>query len=127
MALNWTVDHARRLIVATAVGALTIADFERWTVEREREKATGYRIIFDGSQAELELHSAELVALSQLFGERKREDYDGALALIARSEAEQEMAAYFARRSNAGRPCRIFSNVDAAHAWFAELDAAARR
>ncbi len=124
MALTWIVDHARQLIVATASGALSVADFERWTVEREREKATGYRIIFDGSTAELDMHSAELAALSRLAGERKREGFDGALALIASSEAEREMGAYFARRTNNERPCRVFSSVDAAHAWFAELDAA---
>jgi len=126
MSLTWTVDHARRLIVATAVGALSAADFERWTVERERDKATGYRIIFDGSAAELELHSTELAALSRLAGDRHREDFDGALALIASSEAEREMGAYFARRTNRERPCRVFSSVEAAHAWFAELDAASR-
>ncbi len=124
MALTWKVDHARRLIVTTVSGALGSADIERWIAERERQGASGYRIIFDASAAEVDLHPAELAAFSRFAGERKLDDFDGALALIASSEAERDIAAYFARRTNSERPCRVFPTVGAAYAWFAELDAA---
>jgi hypothetical protein len=127
MALTWTIDHVRRLNVATANGPVSAADLEHWIAERHRAGADGYRVIFDASRAEVDLHSAELVAFSRIAGERKADDFDGALALIASSEAECEIGAYFARRTNSERPCRVFPTVDAADAWFAELDAAARR
>ena len=127
MALTWTIDHARRLNVATASGPVSAADVEHWIAERRREGAAGYRTIFDASTAEVDLHSAELAAFSQIASERKPDDFDGALALIASSEAEREIGAYFARRTNSERPCRVFSTVDEAYAWFAELDASTRR
>jgi hypothetical protein len=127
MALTWTIDRARRLNVATARGPVSAADFERWIAERRRQGAAGYRTIFDASTAGIDLHSAELVTFSQIAGERKSDDFDGALALIASSEAERDIGAYFASRTNNERPCRVFSTVDAAYAWFAELDAAVLR
>ena len=127
MSLKWTVDHARRLIVAKLGGPLGAADIERWIAGHQSQGATGYRVIFDASAAELELRPAELATLGRIASERKPEGFDGALALIANSEAEREMGAYFARRTNSERPCRVFSTVDDAHAWFAELDAAAKR
>jgi hypothetical protein len=119
MALTWTVDHERRLSVATASGSLRIA-------ERVRDGATGYRIIFDASAAGVDIRPAELTGFSRIASERKPEGFDGALALIASSDAEREVGAYFASRTNSERPCRVFSSVEAAHVWFAELDAASR-
>jgi hypothetical protein len=107
-------------------GPLAGADIERWVADRQREGATGYRMIFDASAAELEMHPAELTALSRLARERKPEGFDAALALIASSEAERDLGAYFVRRTNRGRPCRVLATVEAAYAWFAELDAAAQ-
>lgn len=127
MTLSWTVDHARRLTVVTASGPINGADIERWIAGRAQAGVTGYRIIFDASAAEVELRSAEMAAFSRLAGERKPEGFDGALALVASSEAEREVGAHFARRTNSERPCRVFSSVGAAHAWFAELDASASR
>ncbi len=127
MTLTWTVDHARRLTVVTASGPVNAADIERWIADRAQAGATGYRAIFDASAAEVDLHSAEMLAFSRIASERKPEDFDGALALVASSEAEREVGAHFARRTNSERPCRVFSSVEAAHAWFAELDAAASR
>lgn len=127
MALTWTIDHERRLNVATASGALSGADIARWIAERRREGAVGYRIILDALAAEVDLHSAELTAFSRIASERKPDGFDGALALIAGSDAERDVGALFARRTNSDRPCRVFSTVAAAHAWFAELDAAAVR
>jgi hypothetical protein len=127
MALTWTIDHARQLNVATASGPVSAADLEHWIAKRHREGADGYRIIFDASTAEVDLHSAELVAFSHIAGERKSEGFDGALALVASSEAEREVGAYFAGLTNSERLCRVFPTADAAHAWFAELDAAAQR
>lgn len=126
MALTWTVDHERRLSIATATGTLSAADIEHWIAERQREGATGYRIIFDASAAGVEVRPADLVAFSRIASERKPQDFDGALALVASSDAEREIGAYFARRTNSERPCRVLASVEAAHAWFAELDAASR-
>ncbi|MGE0425199.1 MAG: hypothetical protein AB7O88_23265 [Reyranellaceae bacterium] len=127
MPLTWRLDQARRLIVATLTGPLAGADIQHWIDERRRTGVTGYRLIFDASSAELELHPAEMTALSRIAAEHKPEGFDGALALIASSEAERDLGAYFARRTNSERPCRVFATVEAAYSWFAELDAAAPR
>jgi hypothetical protein len=126
VALTWTADHERRLTTTTASGRLSGADLERWIAERQREGAIGYRMIFDASAAKGELSPTELSALSRFASESRPDGFDGALALIASSDAERDMSAYFARRTNSERPCRVFSTVEAALAWFDELDAALR-
>jgi hypothetical protein len=126
MALTWTVDRERRLTITTASGRLSGADIERWIAERQRQGITGYRIILDATAAEGKLSPTELAGLSRFASERKPDGFDGALALIVSSDAEREMGAYFAQRTNRERPCRVFPTIEAAQAWFAELDATSR-
>lgn len=126
MPLRWTIDHGIRTIVVTAAGTLARQDIEAYLAALVEEKAVGYRAIFDASTAILNLRSGDLVALSQLVRSRKPEGFDGAIALIVTSEAEQEMAVYFVGRTSESRLCRMFRDVAAARAWYAELDAAAQ-
>ncbi|MGE0425200.1 MAG: hypothetical protein AB7O88_23270 [Reyranellaceae bacterium] len=88
------------------------------------EGAVGYRAIFDGRRAVgLNVRLGELAAQSKLVGSRKPDGFDGAIALIVDSTAEQEMAEYFAEQIGGSRLCRIFRTIEDARAWYAELDA----
>ena len=127
MPLSWTIDHGTKTIVAAASGALSRQDIDSYLAALVGEGAVGYRAIFDVSRALVSLRSGDLVVLSQVVRSRKPEGFDGAIALIVTSEAEREMAAYFVDRTAESRLCRMLRTVGDARAWYAELDAAARR
>lgn len=119
MALTWTVDHARRLVVLNASGPLSLPDIVDYMTKAAAEGAAGYRAIFDARAAEFELGSTDIGSLSQMASVRG----GGAIALVVHSEAEREMADHFARRAGGARPCRLFTSVEAARAWLDRLDA----
>jgi hypothetical protein len=127
MPLTWTIDHGAKTIVATAAGAMAHQDIMGYLAALVAEGAVGYRAIFDARRAVgLNVRSGELAAQGRLVASRKPEGFDGAIALIVSSEAEREMADYFSEFLSGTRPCRIFHTIEAARAWYAELDAAAR-
>lgn len=127
MPLSWTIDHGERMIVATATGALTRQDLDAYLTALVGQGAVGYRAIFDASRAHLDLRSGDLAALSQVVRARKPEGFDGAVALVVASDAERELGSYFVDRTAESRLCRLVRSVAEARAWYAELDASARR
>jgi hypothetical protein len=125
--LTWTIDHTARTIVATATGSLVRQDLDAYLAALVGQGAVGYRAIFDASRAHLDLRSGDLTTLSQLVRARKPEGFDGAVALVVDSDVERELAGYFVDRTAESRLCRMFRSVAEARAWYAELDASARR
>lgn len=127
MPLTWTIDHDAKTIVATANGAMSHQDIMDYLTALVGQGAAGYRAIFDGRRAVgLNIRLGELAAQSKLVGSRKVDGCDGAIALVVDSEAEREMAEYSAELIGGARLCRIFRDIEAARAWYAELDTAAR-
>jgi hypothetical protein len=126
MPLTWEIDHGARTIVATASGSLSHNDVMGYLGALAGQNAVGYRAIFDGRRASLNIGAGELAIQGKLVASRKSDGFDGAIALIVDSVAEREMADYFAVFLSGTRPCRIFRTIAAARAWFAELDAASR-
>ena len=127
MPLTWEIDHGAKTIVTTATGAMSSQEVMDYLGTLVGQGAVGYRAIFDCRRAVgLNVRLSELVEQSKLVGSRKPDGFDGAIALVVGSEAEREMADYYAQQLRRTRMCRVFSTIEAARAWYAELDAAAR-
>lgn len=125
MPLTWEIDHDARTIVTTAVGAMANQEVMEYLGALVGQGAVGYRAIFDCRRAVgLNIRLRELAEQSKLVGSRKPEGFDGAIALVVGSLAEREMAEYYAGQLNGTRLCQVFDTVEAARAWYAELDAA---
>src|SRR5436853_395923 len=126
MPLSWTIDHGAKTIVTTATGTMSNQEVMDYLGALVGQGAVGYRAIFDCRRAVgLNIRLGELAEQSKLLGSRKPDGFDGAIAVVASSEAELEMAQYYADQLNGTRLCRVFRTVDEARAWYAELDAAA--
>jgi len=124
---TWKIDHGARTIVTTAVGAMGNQEVMDYLGALVGQGAVGYRAIFDCRRAVgLNIRLGELAEQSKLVGSRKPDGFDGAIALVVGSEAEREMAEYSAAQLRGTRLCRVFDTIEEAHAWYAELDAAAR-
>jgi hypothetical protein len=126
MPLSWTIDHDAKTIVTTATGAMSNQEVMDYLGALVGQGAVGYRAIFDCRRAVgLNIRLSELAEQSRLVGSRKPDGFDGAIAVVAASEAELEMAQYYADQLNRSRLCRVFRTIEEARAWYAELDAAA--
>lgn len=128
MPLTWDIDHKAKTIVTTAVGATSNQEVMDYLAALVGQGAVGYRAIFDCRRAVgLKIRLSELAEQSKLVGARKRDGFDGAIALVADSEAELEASQYYADQLKGLRLCRVFRTMEAARAWYAELDEAAAR
>ena len=128
MPLTWTIEHEARTIVTTAVGPMSNQEVMDYLDALVGQGAVGYRAIFDCRRAVgLDVSLGELAEQSRLVGSRKPDDFDGAIAVVADSEAELEMAEYYAQQLRGVRLCRVFRSIEAARAWYAELDSASSR
>ena len=118
MPIRWSFDHGTRLVTATATGSVGIEDFNGYLREVAAEGCVGYKTIFSFQAAGVELGLKEIVALSQQAKDRVRDEVsDGRIALIAASDAEREMGAYFVELIGNRRPCRMFDGIKEARAW----------
>lgn len=128
MPLTWEIDHDAKTIVTTATGAMANQEVMDYLAALVGQGAVGYRAIFDCRRAVgLNIRLSELAEQSKLVGSRKPDGFDGAIAVVVGSEAEREMAEYYAEQLRGTRLCRVFPTVEAARAWYAELDAASAK
>jgi hypothetical protein len=121
MPLIWTIDYREKIIRATASGPLNVYDLAYYMAGVQMEGAEGYRAIFDATAAVFELTPADLGALSQEVQSRRR-DSDGAIAVVAKSAAEREMAEDFVRRIGDVRQCKLFETIADAERWLESLN-----
>ena len=121
MPLSYTIDRASRLIEVVATGSLTRSDLDAYFAAVVVEGAVGFRVVFDLSAAVVHLRPADLKAFSELVQQRKSDAFDGAIALVVSSEAEKDLAACFAARTNANRPVGLFPSHHAAKRWIDSL------
>jgi len=118
MAVHWRIDHGALRIFATAQGSVARPDIETYVTEVIAQGAAGYQVVFDMRAASTSLSRRDVAALSQAAKDRQKHGRsDGRMALVASSDAEREMGAYFADLTNHGRACRLFSSVEDAMAW----------
>lgn len=126
MPLTWDIDHGAKTIVTTAIGTTSNQEVLDYLGALVGQGAVGYRAIFDCRRAVgLKIQLGELAEQSRMVGARKRDGFDGAIALVADSEAELEASQYYADQMKGLRLCRVFRTIEEARAWYAELDAAA--
>ena len=122
MPLHWTVSHPRRLVIALARGRLGFDEVDGYLAALARERALGYRKIFDITHAPGSLTPDTISALAQRvqgLGERAT---PGPLAIVAASDESYRQARQVAAEAVARRPLTLFREMHAARRW---LDGAA--
>jgi hypothetical protein len=114
-AINWSVSHPERLVVATGQHELTATDFFFCVDGIKRAGLGPYRKIYDMRLVDLGLTRLDLrslIADGQKFGP---------VAIIVASDGIAGFARHFEERSGARRPVRIFRDLGEARAWLDEL------
>ncbi|MGE0421583.1 MAG: hypothetical protein AB7O88_04930 [Reyranellaceae bacterium] len=119
MPLTWTIHHEVQLVELKGSGRVRQADIAGCLTSMVKAGAASYSTLFDISAAQVEASSAELATFGQQV-QMPDEARAGAIAIVVSSEAERELADYFARRARGGRACRLFADAAQARAWLRE-------
>ena len=120
MSIEWTINHADRLVVAVCKGTVSRLEIEDYLDKVVVAGGLPYRKLFNTTDATLALDDADMMAL----GARIRA-YDGIsemgpLAIVAATPESKDQARLFAALGRADRPIMIFSTTQAARRWLDE-------
>jgi len=121
MPIQCTVSHGTRLVLAIAKGKLLASDLVGFLFDLDREKAQGYRKLFDITGVTSLLSDERVVTFAQIVRERELEAPAGALAIVAGNPVLARQAREFAEKAQALRPIRVFAEQHDARRWLDDL------
>jgi hypothetical protein len=124
MALDWSIDHGRRRVVATLERSTTEEEMYRFLGEVIAEGAMPYGKTFDARKATRWLTPSRvgpIAATARLYN-RMGLGAVGPLAIVVADERAEARAREFAESSDAARAVRIFADMDQAEAWLASSE-----
>lgn len=122
MALDWSIDHGKRRVVATLRRSTTEEDIYRFLGEVIADGAMPYGKIFDASEATKWItpnRVGPLAATARLYARMGLGDV-GPLAIVVSGERGKARAGEFALLGDSSRVVRIFSTRREAQAWLNE-------
>jgi hypothetical protein len=121
MTLDWSIDHGRRLVVATLQRSTTEEEMYRFLGEVIAEGAMPYGKIFDARTAIRWITPSRIgpIAATARLYDRMGLGTVGPLAIVVADEPANARAQEFAQLSDATRAVRIFTGLDQAEAWLA--------
>jgi hypothetical protein len=117
MPIEWTINHADRLVVAVCKGTVSRLEIEDYLDKVVVADGLPFRKVFDTTDATMALADADMMAL----GARIRA-YDGIsemgpLAIVAATPESRNQARLFTVLGRADRPVMIFGTMQAAERW----------
>jgi hypothetical protein len=123
MPLQWTISHAKRLVIAIAKGELQPAMMIEFLAQLDAAGARPYAKMFGIDQPVTAVSDENVLALANLVRSREQESIVGPIAIIARDDAIYEQARLFTEIAEIERPIRVFREWHEARRW---IDALAR-
>ncbi len=117
MPIEVEIDHDRRLLTATARGALHLPDVTGYFARLVSDATLSYRKIFDGREAWLDLPQDHVGALAQSVRAMASHGPRGPVAIVTTTLRGVAGAHLFMRIPATDRPSRLFDTPDAARAW----------
>lgn len=120
MPIGWGVEHAARLVVATATGVVSRPDIESYLDDLVTAATLSYRKVFDMADCRLELSAGDMRAIGERVRGHERHGPMGKVAVIAVLDAQYEQARLFEQVAVAERPLRVFRDARSAYEWLAQ-------
>ena len=117
MHVDLEIDHERRLVVARAQGALQLPDITGYFARLVFEKTLGYRKIFDGRKAWLDLADHQVGLLKGHVRAMGSRGPRGPVAIVAKTPRGIDGARLFMQMPAADRSAQLFDSLDAARNW----------
>lgn len=120
MPVRWTIDHARKRVIAVAEGDVTRAEFEEYLEAMDREQAMNYRKLFDGTDGAPSMDTYDLLAICVRVRSYHRNPV-GPLAIVLTGEHSHLVLRVLGALAAAKRPMRIFHSLKPAQRWIESL------
>ena len=117
MPIQCTVSHGKRLVLAIAKDKLLASDLAGYLFDIDREKAGGYRKLFDISGVTSLLSDERIGTFAEIIRERELSAPGGPIALVARDPVLARKARLFAGKAQGHRPIRVFAEQHDARRW----------
>jgi hypothetical protein len=116
MPIRFTIDHAKRLVMARAEGEVSLNDFEEFTDAVMVENAMPYRKLFDGRGSHGKYDDQDLMQLGARLSAYASIERRGALAIVPSPEY-LELARRIVNLGKSGRPAQVFVDPEEALQW----------
>lgn len=113
------IDHAAKLVVATAFGVVTLQDMLGYFHLLARSGAMSYRKLFDARQLDSQLDEADMKVLGARIRANAAFDPRGPIAAVATTPESVGAVQRFKDLGGAVRPVEIFDTIEGAQAWLA--------
>jgi hypothetical protein len=120
MALHWTIDTRKRLIVATAEGEITAGEVRDYLAMVAGARVQDYRQLFDFSGASANFSPSETLELGVLIQVHQKQASSSALAVVMPDRPAEAVGRLLGIMATAQRPMRLFSKPEAALKWLGE-------
>lgn len=117
MPVEFTIDHAARLVHARAHGIVTLKDLEPFMDAVVVQNAMSYRKLFDGREAVGQYTSDDVMMLGARISAYATMGPRGPLALVAAPGDGFEVASRFLNLGKNDRAAKVFLTVDEARKW----------
>ena len=121
MAIDLSISHKDRLVIATVGAGTRRSDYPKFLEECSRAGAHSYRKIVDIRFAPMEFKIADVRAFGQIVTAWGKTGEPGPTALIVNSELSQSFADLFRDFARAERPVQVFTDLPPARAWLDEV------
>jgi hypothetical protein len=124
MPIQWKISHPDRMVLIECSGVVTRSDFEAYLDAIVVDDVMPYRKLFECQNATSGLVDGDMMALGARIQAyvQAMPDGMGPLAIVAKTEAEEEYARIFAALAVGRRRIRIFPNTSIARAWLDSFD-----
>jgi hypothetical protein len=120
MPIGWGVEHAARLVVATATGVVNRTDIESYLDDLVTAATLSYRKVFDMGDCRLVLSADDMRAIGERVRSHERLGPMGKVAIIAVHDEHYEQARLFEAVVVAERPLKVFRETRSAYDWLAQ-------
>jgi hypothetical protein len=121
MPILCSVSHGKRPVLAVAKGKLLASDLVGFLFDLDREKAGGYRKLFDITGITSLLTDERIETFAEIIRERELGSPGGAIALVAGNPILARKARLFAEKAQGLRPIRVFAGQHDARHWLDRL------
>ena len=113
------IDHTAKLVVATALGVVTLEDMLAYFHVLARSGAMSYRKLFDARQLDSQLNEDDMKVLGARVRANAAFDPRGPIAAVATTAESVGAVQRFKDLGGAVRPVEIFDTIEGAKAWLA--------
>lgn len=116
MPIQWTIDHARKRVVAVAEGDVTRGEFDEYLDAMDRENALAYCKLFNGLDGDTSMDVHDLLGICVRIRSYHRNPV-GPLAIVMTAEKSHLILRVLGALAAAKRPMRIFCRLKPAQRW----------